>query len=272
MSLTLGRFAWTCLFAIATAVAVPSGVTSRWKDQPIQIDGRIDEWRELVSLKHGVSVAAANDESDLFIAVASSDAQRRRHLLATGLIVWLDAKGGKKRTFGIRIPGAGLSAVAGAIGSRPESLDEGTPVVHREMPQPEFTYLEILGPGKDDRSRVQLSAESDLAAAGRIASGTLLYEIMVPLGMATRARPHSLSVPLDRTLGFGLETPRLEEPQRGQQNGQRGLGGAGGMGRGRGGSETPGARGGAMRPVNPALSELKLWTTVALARLPGDGR
>ena len=272
MSLTIGSFVWTCVLAIATAMSVPSTVTSRWKHQPIQIDGRIDEWPELVSFEQGVSVAAANDESDLFIAVASSDAQRRRQLLATGLIVWLDAKGGKKRTFGIRIPGAGLSGVAGAVGSRPEPVNEGTPVVHREMGQPEFTYLEILGPGKDDRRRIELSAESELAAAGHTESGTLLYEIKVPLGVATRARPHSLSVPVDRPLGFGLETPRLVEPQRGQRNGQGGMGGAGGMGRGRGGSGTPGARGGAMRPRNPALPELKLWTTVALARVPGDGR
>jgi hypothetical protein len=136
------------------------------------------------------------------------------------------------------------------------------------MPQPEFTYVEILGPGKDDRRRIELSAESDIAAAGQIDNGTLFFEIKIPLGAATGSRPHSLTMALDRPLGLGLETPRLESPQRGQRGGQGGLGE---MGR-RGGGGASGGRGGGMRARSPEQRELKLWTTVTFARSPGAGR
>lgn len=270
MSLTFGSAACIGVLAIAAAMSSPPTVTSRWKDRPIQVDGRIDEWPELVSFEQGVAVAAFNDETELFVGVATSDAQRRRQLLAAGMIVWLDPKGGKKQSFGIRIPGAGLSRSTGPVGGPPSSdrPDEGTGALNRQMPQPEFTYVEILGPGKDDRRRIELSAESDIAAAGQIDNGTLFFEIKIPLGAATGSRPHSLTMALDRPLGLGLETPRLESPQRGQRGGQGGLGE---MGR-RGGGGASGGRGGGMRARSPEQRELKLWTTVTFARSPGAGR
>ena len=133
-----------------------------------------------------------------------------------------------------------------------------------EPPQPTITYIELLGPGKDDRRRLDLSPESEITVAAAVNEGTLLYEFRLPLAAASAAQP-GIGAKMDRPVGLGLQTPKLEVPQGGVQSGGGGRGGRGGFGRGgRGGG---GFGDGGMRGRGPMqMKELKLWTTLALAR------
>jgi hypothetical protein len=248
------------------ALAAAPSIASRWRDKEIVTDGRIAEWTELTSFEGGVSVAAFNDERDLFLAIATSDPLRRRHFLAAGLIIWLDPAGGKRQSYGIRIPGAGMAL----DGQRPmRSRDEDSQDA-RGLRQPDLTYIELIGPKKDDRRRIQLSAESGISAGARVEDGTLLYEIRVPHGAASASDLHALGARLDRPLGLGLQTPKLERDQRAQRS-PGGMGGIGGGGRGRGGMGGRGSggtrgRAGSAGQRPEQMKALNLWTTVNLAR------
>jgi hypothetical protein len=264
---TCPRFFSFAIAAIALSIsawlAAAETVKSRWKDQAIKIDGVAAEWPVLTALDDNIAAAAANDAQDLYLAIASSDAQRRNQLAITGLIVWLDAAGGKKETFGIRIPGSGFQMPAGRFGGGPAG--DGRSSQPPEPPQPKITHIELLGPGKDDRRRLDLSPESEITVAAAVHEGTLLYEFRLPLAAASAAQPSGIGAKMDRPVGLGLQTPKLEVPQGGGQPGGGGRGGRGGFGRGgRGGGSVGDGR---MRGRGPMqMKELKLWTTLALAR------
>ena len=67
--------------------AVAETVASRWPDVDVRVDGVNDEWRETVALDETIRVAATNDRQVLYLAIITSDQQRRRQFPATGLIV-----------------------------------------------------------------------------------------------------------------------------------------------------------------------------------------
>ncbi len=258
------RFFAFAIAAIALSIsawlAAAQTVKSRWKDQTIKIDGVAAEWPVLTALDDNIATAAANDTQDLYLAIATSDGQRRRQLAMTGLIVWIDAAGGKKETFGIRIPGSGFQMPAGRFSGG--GSGDGPNSQPPEPPLPKITYIELLGPGKDDRRRLDLSPESEITVAAAVNEGTLLYEFRVPLAAASAAQPSGIGAKMDRPLGLGLQTPKLEVPQSG---GQPGGGGRGGFGRGGRGGEVFGD--GGMRGRGPMqMKEMKFWTTLALAR------
>jgi hypothetical protein len=264
------------LFTLATTIIALSlsawlagvePVTSHWKDQPIEIDGSSAEWPVLTPLDDSMAVAAANDARDLYVAVATSDVQRRRQLAMLGLIVWIDVAGGKKETYGIRIPGSGFQMPAGRFGGAAGDAPRAP-----EPPAPRITYIELLGPKKDDRRRLELRGESAIAVAAGVSEGTLVYEVRLPLAASTPAEPYGIGAKTNRTLGLGLQIPKPERPEGGAPRGG-GVGGFGGRG-GRGGPDGfgGGRGGGGMRGRGPMeMNELKLWTTLTLAtRIPAE--
>jgi hypothetical protein len=244
-----------------------SDLSSRWKDRDIQVDGLITDWSELVSFNDGLSIAAVNSGRELYLAIATSDAQRRSQLVATGLVIWLDADGGKKEKYGIRIPGTDIPRSGSFNGRSSGSAPD--------PPQPRITYIELLGPEKDARRRIELAVEPPILAAARIDMGTLLYELRIPLGVVEAENsPYALRVRVDRPLGLGLKTPKpdapAEEPGRGGAEGfgGRGRGGMGGGMGGMGGGRDGGMRGGmAGRGLTPPKA-IDRWTKLRLATAP----
>jgi hypothetical protein len=266
----LSRLA-VCLGVLSTGtwLAASQPVASRWKDRDIQVNGDISGWPELTPVDGNISVGAVNDARDLYLAVATSDLQRRRQLTITGLIVWLDAAGGKKETYGIRIPGAGFERVSRSGAPQSGAASRKRSTQPPDVPLPQFTYIELLGPGKDDKRRLELAAVPAIAVAGDLADGTLLYEFRLPLARSTDA-PYGIGAKTDRPLSLGLQTPKLDAPEMERPGGRGFGGGGGGFGGGDRGGFGGGRRGGdmgGMRGDSPmqAMKELKIWTTLTLA-------
>ncbi|MEO5898026.1 MAG: hypothetical protein ABIS06_20250 [Vicinamibacterales bacterium] len=223
-------------------------IASRWRDKDIAVDGTISEWTELTSFDEGISVAAFNDGRDLYLAVASSDAQRRRQLATAGLVVWLDPGGGKKEVFGVRIPGAAMSL-------------------------PAITYIELWGPGKNDKRRIELSADTGIKIGTALDQGTLAYELKIPLSSPASAQPYGIQASADHPIGLGLRTPKLERLSTGGRDGgmggmggRRGGGGMAGGRRGGVGGRTGGGGGRTGAGGGAQVKDLKLWTILTLAR------
>jgi hypothetical protein len=150
------------------------------------------------------------------------------------------------------------------------------------------THIEVIGPGKDDRRRLELAYAKTvgLDVASRMSEGVLIYEIRVPLS-ASEAQPYAVRSTPGGTIGLGIETGQIPRPGgRGGEGGGRGggppgggggggmgggppggggMGGGGGRGGGgMGGGPPSGGREGGMREMKP----IKAWIVVHLATPP----
>ena len=263
----------------AVQAAGPAVVKSRPLTDEIKVDGVIGDWTTLPSVTKEVGVAAANDRGRLVIAIVTSDPSVKQRLLAAGLIVYLDPKGKKSKSFGIRIPpaGGGAGMPAGRFGNRGgPPPDSGAPQPARDpaAQQPPVTYIEVLGPGEKETHIVNFPDRNGFEAARGDNLGSLLIEIAIPLRTAEGV---AFAAPIDlsgKAPGLGLVTPDVLMQGRGQP-GEGGRGGGGGRsgGGGMGGGTGRGGMGGGMAGPPPGggpggagqSKELKVWTTIEWA-------
>ncbi len=281
----------------ATAVGLEAAtplLKSAWRDHEVKIDGMNDEWQANTTyLKdEQLSVGLLNDGEFLYAMVSTSEPRRRMQLLTAGLTLWIDASGRKKQTFGIVVPGTGfgggmLRRRGGDEGQSGQSGEPGEPGQERPDPnaalerlnQP-VTWFELVGPGSDDRRRLELAAGPGIEISRGVHEGMVTYEFKIPL---TRSEAHEYAIEsaAGRTVAVGLETPKPEAVGRGGRGGgERGgdgggggggrIGGRGGFGGGMGGGGRRGGFGGGgesgrggerAQPLQP----LKIWMTATLA-------
>jgi hypothetical protein len=273
--------AWLVIAAGWSAVnaATHLQVVSRWRDRPIAIDGRQDDWGSSGLTPFGeepVSIDVMNDADFLYVRLTASDAAVRNEILRRGLIIWFDPEGGTKKHFGIEYPVAEVGSFGegrhGRYGGAP--TPEGNSGTERprggagEYEPPD--RLEVHGPGKDDVRSLTLDHAAGIEAAVRVDQGSVVYELKVPLAKSDD-RQYAIETAQGKTIGVGLETPKVQRPAESEQGGfGGGMGHGGGMGRGGG----MGGHGGGMHRSPDAgggggyetPKPLKGWATIALAK------
>jgi hypothetical protein len=297
-------------------------VESAWSAEAPVIDGKLADWPSpLVSLgSTQLSMGVRNDGSFLHVAFAASDPSARMILTAAGFTLWWDPAGKDKKAYGITVPpvdsfgrgmlGRGPGGGPPDQGGQPPDWQDPPPQGPGKPPQGQqgdpaqqgqegraggpggpggpalgaIKSIEVLGPGKDDKRRLELAYARTIGidAAVRMAEGVLVYELRVPLPVS-EAQPYGVRSTPGATIGLGIETGKLQPPGgRGEEGGRGGMGGmppGGGMGGGPpgggGGGMGGGSRGGmgggppgggreGMRELKP----IKVWTTVHLAKAP----
>jgi hypothetical protein len=309
----------TAALMIVTAVAGVAAadtprIESAWSSEPLVIDAKLADWtsplESLGSTK--LSMGVRNDTAFLYIALAASDPSARMMLTAAGFTVWWDPAGKEKKAYGLTVPpvvsfGRGMRG-RGPGGGPPDQGGQppdwqGTPPAGQEQPpagregregqeggpgplaiQP-IRHIEVVGPGKDDRRRLELEYARTIGfdAAVRVAEGVLVYELRIPLP-ASEGQPYTVHAAPGATIGLGVETNQLERPggrgeegERGRGGGGRPGGGGGGMGGGMGGGGMMGGGGGhgmgggsrgGGREGMSELKPIKQWTIVHLAKAP----
>jgi hypothetical protein len=232
------------IVAVLADVTASSGpLISRILSADAVVDGRSPEWPTLDFVTKQVAVGVANGPDLLHIAVATSDPDVRQRMMSAGVILYLDRTGGKKQTFGIRVP---------ALGRPLPGLGPATP---------RLTYVEVLGPGKDQRRLVEQDTTSWIRAAVGNQEGTLFLEFAIPLVTEETGRDGLVLGVRQSVIGLGLITPdpprNAAAPGEGRVAGGR-IGGGGGRGGPPGGGMPP--------PGRPDVGKaVKSWTTVALA-------
>ena len=271
------------LFALVAAVIGPVAIAlaskrqvidSRWRDRSVAIDGDNGEWPgPLVPVEenHLLLTAAMNDGQYLYLVLSTNDATVRRQIFRQGLIVWFDPGGGDKKHFGLKYPvgvsgdeagGRGGYRRGGYGGGRPPSASGSGDTVQSAPTDPEpIDRLEVYGPQKDDARSFVTTMAPGIAVKTGHAEGYAVYELKVPLEKTPDA-PYAIEAKPGALIGFGLETPKVEQPS-GEGRG-RGLGGFGGGMGGRGGGGGMGGRGGERGYEAP--KPLKIWATIKLAR------
>jgi len=79
---------------------------STWKDRDITLDGKGGDW---LGSKYyfedvAISIGLINDAQYLYVSMMTENPMIRAQIMRKGLTVWLDPKGGKNKTFGIKYP------------------------------------------------------------------------------------------------------------------------------------------------------------------------
>jgi hypothetical protein len=215
-----------------------------------------------------LSVGVANDDSILYLALATGNRDLQAQILRQGFIIWFDPTGGKARTFGVQYPlGAMADAFAGDAPSRPRPPEGGEPDAAASRQRLAEAAEAVRG-----RMRIHFTEAGDawsLAVAEcrgvslsyRVEASRLVVEMAIPLRTGP-GRPYAVGADAGGAIALGFQTPMLDRKALRESMGGRGATG-GPPGGGRGGPPG-GGRGGP--PGGMSRSDaLDRWITVTLA-------
>jgi len=93
------------LILAGLGLAKETVIESKWTATPVRIDGVDDEWSgETLNFEKGVKVnyALRNDASNVYVLFVFTDRRYLSSIEATGLIIWVNAEGKKKKAEGFR--------------------------------------------------------------------------------------------------------------------------------------------------------------------------
>lgn len=219
-------------------------VDSAWRTNDIVVDGKTADWQgHLVEVKGtGVSVGVVNDAEYVYVGLSATDARAAAQAFRLGLYVWLDPKGGSDKVLGIHYPtGQNWEDFAGP----PEMDSMGVPR-KPSRDAGEMAEVEILGPGRDEKTKLNRSELKGIEVTASRRGGLFVYEVKVPLAKSEAAPFAAESAP-GKTLGIGFDTagPDILMPGRG-------MGGIpGGWARGWAAAHSAGAGWGALAAERP---------------------
>lgn len=266
-------FSFLCLLFLSAAACQSLQLESVWKDSEIQIDGKSDDWvgRMMFMDNPNVSLGIQNDEHFLYICMIAEDPSIRNRINISGMILWFDPAGGKKKNLGIKFP-VGRGDLQMDPRERMTMDQERDPARMEQRFQPNLDEMEILQAGQKEPLRLFLDNLKGIELCLNSASGLLIYEAKIPL-LDSPDFPFTIGAQDKLLIGVGLEVPKMDISQRPGNMGGRGgmgggmggrggagggMGGAGGMGGSMGGRGGPGGAVGMQQGV-------KIWATVQLA-------
>jgi hypothetical protein len=235
---------------------------STWKDRDIELDGKGGDW---LGAKYyfedtAISLGLINDGQFLYVSMMTENPMIRTQIMRQGLTVWLDPKGKKSKTFGIKFPlGRQDDEQEGERFDPQDIMDETSREEMMQKFQASMTELEVLGPNEEVLAKMDIEDANGIEVKMRNAVGTFVYELKVPLAVSEEY-PFAIGVKPGQALGVGLLAPKLEMRRPSGMRGGRGMGGRGGMGGSMGGRGGMGYGMGRMMP-----QELKIWAKVQLA-------
>lgn len=251
------------------ACSGPPTLRSQAFSQTPSVDGRLSEWDGgLAQLgDQPVSMGAAPTDSLLYLAVVISDQALIRSIAERGLILWVDPAGKRRHTYGVQYPLALQSQRAAQ-----KNTDSGSNPPGRTASLAQLFPSDLAVIRNDTiRRRMPARLSSALRARATLNTGSLIYEIAIPVNHSGSDRTtdrwkHGLRTPLRSTLAVGVETPEAGEDS-GLQPRTSGIPSVTGRGQ-RGRSPRGRRRGGRQgRRNDPSVSSpdrpaLKVWTKV----------
>jgi hypothetical protein len=235
---------------------------STWKDRDIALDGKGGDWlgAKYYFEDSGISVGLINDTQFLYMSIMTENPMVRAQIMRQGLTTWIDPKGGKGKTFGIKYPLGRQGEIR--ENEEPDSqeiMDEATREEVMRKLQESMTELEILGSDEKVLAKMKIEDAQGIEVKMRNAAGTFVYELKVPLA-SNAEDPFAIGVVPGDSIGVGFLSPKMQIRRPAGMRGGGRMPPGGGMypGAGRGGMGGYG-----MRPMMP--QELKIWAKVRLA-------
>ena len=247
-------FTFTALAAVLlTGCGGAAPLTSSTPGKPVVVDAQLNEWGgklKTLSSKDGLLTGIQNDDDYLYLSLSTRNVESIGSIMRAGLIIWVDAAGGKEKTFGIRFP-LGLSM--DETGDR--RLGQGA-AADRVRIERSTREVEIIG-ADGQAIRRRKDSIPGIAAAVEADQGVLTYEIQLPLAH-TDGVLYAIGTKPGQKIGVGIATPDDFVVNAAQQPGFGGLpGGRMASAEGRGYQGVP-QRG-------FGISTFKEWMLVTLA-------
>lgn len=261
-------------------------VETHWLTKPVQIDGQMTDWTGLPTTyfeDSAVQLGLCNDSDRLYILFRFSNQTWARMIRMSGLTLWLDNSGEKKKAFGVRYTGGSSFSELQNPGMAGEGgfWDRLTPEQKERLEQRAVKADQITIVGTKDKPEVALPADGSRGPAVAFADlkGIYTYEFSIPLQKSDLAT-YGINSQTGQAVSLGLEWGLSDEDRKRmmeEMGGRGGMGPGGGMGggppvggmggRGRGGG--PGGPGGMSPPQMPKKQEI--WVKTVLA-LPSNGQ
>lgn len=194
------------LISTLSSIGLPKEktVTSNWADIPLKIDGSYEDWQgETFNFEEKISVdyAFKNDGENLFIVFMFKDPKFLSSINATGMTLWFNLEGKKKKNYGIRFikkkvsPDAFIAIVEkqkGPLSEREKNNIKANPhyFLHNAI---------VLGKKGKSGSQVSDTGESEQAVFRMMKQERgIVYEFVIPLKRAT-----------ENALGVGTESGKV---------------------------------------------------------------
>jgi hypothetical protein len=169
-------------------------VTSAWASAPPRIDGLNQDWADvpLISQQYGVNIGFKNDEKYLYILFVFTDPKYLTSIESTGMTVYFNTEGVKKREHAINFRKMYLTSdqFINWMENNKGPLTEEQKKAYRANPSYVMFYCGIIGKGSKEITKAEES-EKILPASFRIGSQqkTFIYEFAIPLEKATESAP-----------------------------------------------------------------------------------
>jgi hypothetical protein len=201
-----------------------------WKDRDLVIDGNSGDWQGALGFLSDppVMLGFLNDDDAIYVCLSTNLPAIREGMLRRGVTVWIDPKGGKRKTLGIRLS---PSAPPGGLGDAPRGgPPEGAEEKAGKPPAPsEGTFgrdasapsarLMVRLPGRDEWTPVEDGA-GGIVAVIEESSGLAVFEMTIPLKVGPEA-PVAIGAGPGTAISRSFETPKPERP-RGRPEGPGG--------------------------------------------------
>jgi len=256
------------IFCAASLLAGCSGsmdMSSKWADEPVQIDGSSDQWKGKTTYikEGGLLIGVQNDSDYIYLALTTSDPGSKRQILMMGLTVWFDAMGGDNKTFGIKYP-IGARDMGLMNLRRGQDQNDGN---NQDMLQElednavNSTTLEVMN-SDDDGMKMEMADASGVTVKLTRTNDVLIYELKIAMKESADTR-YAIGVnSIRQIVGLGIETGTIQENKKMGDHEPRGDMGRGNHGPGPGNGD----RGsfGHNRPSMP--DPIKQWLTLQLAK------
>jgi hypothetical protein len=218
---------WTFLI-ILTLSFLHSGCStlqleSTWKDRDITMDGKGGDWlgAKYYFEESAVSMGLINDQKYLYVSMMTENPMIRAQIMRQGLTVWLDPKGGKNKSFGIKFPlGIKGEEQEGAKMAPQEMMDEMAREKMMQKFQEMMTELEVLGSDEEVMAKMDIEDAQGIEVKMRNTAGTFVYELKVPLASGEEY-PFAIGVEPGNVIGVGFLSPKM---QMSRPSGMRGGG------------------------------------------------
>jgi hypothetical protein len=194
-------------------------IASKWVDFPLTVDGSNDEWNiDVLNFEKKVDVnyAFRNDAENLYVLFIFNDPKYLSSIDATGMTIWFNTEGKKKKNYGLTFIKKQVSSDAfiSILEQQKGTLSEEEKNNIRANPRYFLHNIKVVGKEIESSSQQADSEEVNVALFRSMRQeNTVMYEFAVPLNRVTE-QAHGIGTEPGRILKIGFEWGGLTEEMR----------------------------------------------------------
>ncbi len=263
------------LVPIFTFTSCGEKIESTWKDKPIIIDGKGNEWNDYplrfnedLKIVYGI----VNNDSTLYCMIRFNDQQLARMMAVRGFTFWVNNSDNEKKLLGIHYRDENLRENLSQMlrSGRQQRNSQSDPSQKIIYPKGRFTLAQ-----NDSLTDIAIKDIYGMNASAGLDAGLYCYEFSIAL-KENPTITHYLEISSEKSIKVGMEIAGISEEDQekikdeisksmGKSGGGMHSGGGGRSGGGMGGGRGGGGMRGSSRQM-PDMDGEEMWVTVKLAR------